>query len=60
MLNPILILGAFAAAGLLWLLCSFLYRPLGRLGLRLFNDAKEEINKEDKENIKTNEENKGE
>ena len=58
-MNPFLILGAFAAAGLIWLLCSFLYRPLGKLGLRLFNDAKEEITKEDKNNI-TNKENKGE
>ena len=59
-MNPFLIFGAFVAAGLIWLLCSFLYRPLGKLGLRLFNDAKEEINKEDKKNNKTNEENKGE
>lgn len=55
-MNPILILGAFAAGALLWLLCSFLYRPIGKLGSRLVNDAKEAMFEEktkeekDKEN----------
>jgi hypothetical protein len=54
-MNPVLILGAFAAGALLWLLCSFLYRPLGKLGSRLVDDAKEAMfgektKEEDKEN----------
>ena len=57
-MNPVLVLGAFAAGALLWLLCSFLYRPLGKLGSRLVNDAKdamfgdqtEETKDEEKEN----------
>jgi multisubunit Na+/H+ antiporter MnhB subunit len=26
--------------GLLWLLCSFLYRPIGKVFCKLWNDAK--------------------
>lgn len=48
-MNPILILGIIAAAFLLWLLCSFLYRPIGKLFARLVNDAKEAIEETDNE-----------
>lgn len=53
-MNSILILGIIVAAFLLWLLCSFLYRPIGRLFTRLINDAKEAIEETDdkKENEK--------
>ena len=50
-MNPILILGTMVAAFLLWLLCSFLYRPIGRLFARLINDAKEAM-EDKKENEK--------
>lgn len=52
-MNPVLVLGAFAAGALLWLLCSFLYRPIGKLGSRLVEDAKEAMFEE-----KTEEKNK--
>jgi hypothetical protein len=40
---------------LIWLLCSFLYRPIGKLFSRLVNDAKQEMfetNKKEKEKQK--------
>lgn len=42
-MNPILILWALIGAFIIWLLASFLYRPIGRLFARLFNDAKREM-----------------
>lgn len=49
-MNPILIFGIIIAGGLLWLLCSFLYRPIGKLCSRLVNDAKEAIEEKENEN----------
>ena len=54
-MNPILILGIIAAAFLLWLLCSFLYRPIGKLFTRLISDAKEAIEETDNEKENENE-----
>jgi len=45
--NPALILIVLLGGGALWLLLSFLYRPLGRLFCRIFTDAKEEIDRVD-------------
>lgn len=39
-MNPALIILVGIGAMLLWLLCSFLYRPIGRVAKRLVNDAK--------------------
>lgn len=47
-MNPILIILILLGGALLWLLCSFLYRPLGTIARKLFEDAKESIkDKED-------------
>lgn len=35
-------------AFLLWLLCSFLYKPLGRFVKRLIDDAKKEMEDDEK------------
>lgn len=35
------------AAILLWFLLSFMFKPLGKLGHRLYQDAKDAINEED-------------
>lgn len=43
-MNPILIIGIFVAGFLLWLLCAWLYQPIGRLCSRLISDAKNAIN----------------
>lgn len=36
------------AAALLWLLLSSMFKPLGKLGHRLWKDAKDAIEEEDK------------
>ncbi len=54
-MNPVFYLGLFAFAALLWLLLSFLYKPIGSVGKRLADDAKKAITEEENEN-----ENKGE
>lgn len=38
-MNPILVFLITVAAILLWVICSFLYKPIGRLFNRLFKDA---------------------
>lgn len=53
-MNPVFFIGLFAAGALLWLLLSFLYRPIGSIGKRLADDAKKAITEEDEK------ENKGE
>lgn len=39
-MNPVLIALIFIGGGLIWLLCSFLYRPIGKLFGKLWGDAK--------------------
>ena len=51
-MNPILIVGMFVVGALLWLLCAWLYQPLGRLFSRLINDAKTAINDNEKDTDK--------
>jgi hypothetical protein len=53
-LNPVLVFLIIVCAFLLWLICSFLYRPIGRFFKRLITDAKDAMFEE------TKEENKGE
>ena len=48
-MNPVLVMLILMGAFVLWLLCSFLYKPLGKLASRLWEDAMEEMN-EEKEN----------
>lgn len=47
-MNPILIVGAFLAGIILWFLLSFLFRPIGKFFYRLWEDAEEAINYEEK------------
>lgn len=54
-MNPVFFIGLFAAGALLWLLLSFLYKPIGSIGKRLADDAKKAITEDENEN-----ENKGE
>lgn len=46
-LNPVLIFLVILVTGLLWLICSFLYHPIGRFFQRLLNDAKEAMFEEE-------------
>lgn len=49
-MNPILIILILIGGGLLWLLCSFLYRPIGKLSKTLWDDAKNSMfDEEEKE-----------
>lgn len=40
-MNPVFFIGLFGAGALLWLLLSFLYKPIGGVGKRLVDDVKE-------------------
>ena len=40
-MNPIFVFLVVLGAALLWLICSFVYRPIGRFFYRLWHDAKE-------------------
>lgn len=46
-MNPVFWFLAILGLFLLWLLCSFMYRPIGKLFCRLVNDAKTAMSKED-------------
>jgi hypothetical protein len=52
-MHPVFVIGVFAAGGLLWLLLSILYKPIGSIGKRLIGDAKKAMFEEEQ---KTNEE----
>lgn len=41
---PVFIFLIFIGAILLWLLCSFLFIPIGRLSKRIWKDAKDAMN----------------
>ena len=40
-MNPVFIILVFIGGGLLWILSSFLFRPIGKMPKKLINDAKE-------------------
>ena len=42
-MNPVLIILVLLGGSLLWLLLSFLYRPIGKIVKRLFDEAKESM-----------------
>lgn len=48
-MNPVLILLVLIATIALWFLLSFVFYPLGRLIYRIWKDACDEMNREDKE-----------
>ena len=47
-MNPVFFIGLFAGGVILWLLLSFLYKPIGSVANRLIDDAKRAITEEDK------------
>lgn len=55
---PIFIILLFLGAGLLWLLCSFCFIPLGKLAYRLLNDARVAITEQNQSQNLEIEENK--
>lgn len=46
---PVFYILVFIAAWLLWLLLSSVYKPLGKLGHRIWKDAQDAMNEEDEE-----------
>lgn len=48
-MNPVLIILTIIGGALLWLLCSFLFRPIGKISKKLVDDAKDAMF-EEKEN----------
>jgi hypothetical protein len=56
-MHPLIVIFVLLAAAMVWLIGSFLYKPIGRFFGRLVKDAKEAIEEEDK--TETNETNKG-
>lgn len=46
-MNPVFIILVFLAAAALWFLSSPLFRPLGRLISKIWQDAVDEINKDE-------------
>lgn len=50
-MNPVLVVLILIGGGLLWLLCSFLFRPIGKISKKLVDDAKDAMfDEEEKEN----------
>lgn len=47
-MNPVFVLLVILGAILLWFLLSFVFYPLGRFLYRLWKDAYDEMNREDK------------
>ena len=47
-MNPVLVFLILLAAVTLWLLCTFLFDPIGRFIYRIVKDAFEVMNREDK------------
>lgn len=48
-MNPVLIILILLGGALLWLLCSFLYRPIGKFFKKLIDEAKEAMSEDDNE-----------
>lgn len=55
-MNPVLVWLIIIAAFLLWLLCSALYIPIGKLINRLFSDAREAMMEEEEKEREEKEE----
>ena len=45
---PVFYILIILAAALLWFLLSFMFKPLGKIGHRLWKDAQDAIEEEDK------------
>ncbi len=51
-MNPLLIILILLGGALIWLICSFLYRPIGRIAKKLFDDAVEAMQDDDSKDNK--------
>lgn len=51
-MNPAFVLLVLLSTALLWFLLSFAFRPIGKVLSRLWQDAIDEMNREDKEKEK--------
>lgn len=49
-MNPVFIILIIASGILLWFLLSFAFKPLGKVLIRLWIDASDSINKDNKKN----------
>ena len=49
---PVFYILVFVAAILLWFLLAFMFKPMGKLGHRVWQDAVDAINEEDNKNKK--------
>lgn len=54
-MNPVLIILILIGGALLWLLCSFLFRPIGKVSKKLLDDAKKAICEDESVKEKENE-----
>lgn len=57
-MNPVFVILVILGAIVLWFLLSFIFFPLGKLICRIGKDAKDEMNREEKENNKKEEKEK--
>ena len=48
-MNPLIIIFAIIGGFFLWLFLSFAFKPIGRFLERLFDDAKDAMNEDEKE-----------
>ena len=51
-MNPALIILVLIAAVVFWFLLSFVFYPLGKLAYKIYKDAIDEINRQDKDTEK--------
>lgn len=51
-MNPVFVFLVILAAVLLWFLCVFVFKPLGGVLLKLWNDAFEIMNEKEEEQSK--------
>ena len=49
---PVFYILVFVAAILLWFLLAFMFKPMGKIGRRVWQDAVDAINEEDNKNKK--------
>ena len=48
-MNPVFLILLFLGAGFLWLILAFAYPTVGKFFSKLLEDAKDQINKEERE-----------
>ena len=48
-MNPLLVILILLGGALIWLLCSFMFRPIGKVFKKLLDDVNEAMSDEDEE-----------